>query len=144
MQDHLKGGRCELRHVSLHLSGDGEPAPFSLAVLDKFLGQFIEFRSHHCWSLSFPNGGTSFLYLKDDQNEIDHACVNRPADSPELWIGLLDILRETGGMLCWPGGGAVVADEAHIAHLPPEMIKILGRPTVVGSGREIEECIEKS
>lgn len=84
---------------------DGEPAPFSLTVLDRFLGPFIEFRSNHCWSLSFPNGGGSFLYLKDDQKEIDNFCINRPADSPELWIGLLEILRETGGMLCWPGGG---------------------------------------
>jgi hypothetical protein len=90
---------------------DGEPAPFSLAVLDKLLGPFIEFRSRHRWSLSFPNGGRCFLYLKDDQKEIDHVCANRPADSPELWTGLLEVLRETGGMLCWPGGGAVVADD---------------------------------
>ena len=123
---------------------DGESAPFSLAVLDKALGQFAEFRSHDCWSLSFPNGGKSFLYLDDDPKEIDNFCVNRPADSPELWTGLLEVLRKTGGMLFWPGGGAVVADEADIAHLPPDMIEIFGRPTVVGSGREIEECIAKS
>lgn len=36
----------------------GEPAPFPLAVIDKFLGPFIKFRSNDCWSLSFPNGGT--------------------------------------------------------------------------------------
>lgn len=122
----------------------GEPAPFSLAVINKCLGPFIKFRSGSHWTLSFPNGGTSFLYFDDDRTEIDNFCVNRPADSPELWTGLLEILRETGGMLCWPGGGAVVADEAHIAHLPPDMVDIFGAPTVVGSGREIEECIAKS
>jgi hypothetical protein len=123
---------------------NGEPAPFSLAIVDKCLGPFIDFREHHCWDLSFPDGGKSFLYLKDDQKEIEHICVNRPADSPELWTGLLEILRETGAMLYWPGGGAVVAAEAHIAHLPPDMIDIFGTPTVVGSGREIKDCIAKS
>ena len=63
---------------------DGEPAPFSLAVLDKLLGPFIEFRSHHRWSLSFPNGGRSFLYLKDDQKEIDHVCVNPANRQPGI------------------------------------------------------------
>lgn len=86
----------------------GESAAFPLTILDKFLGPFIEFRGPHCWTLSFPNGGKSFLYLDDDKEPIDGLCVNRPADSPELWSGLLDILRETGAMLCWPGGGAVL------------------------------------
>lgn len=123
---------------------DGEPAPFSLAVIDKALGPYIKYREHHCWSLCFPNGGRSFVYLKDDRQEIDFFSVNRPADSPELWIGLLEILRETRGMLFWPGGGAVVAHQSDIAHLPPSMIDIFGTPTVVSNGRQIEECIEKS
>jgi hypothetical protein len=105
---------------------------------------FIDFREHHCWGLSFPDGGKSFLYLKDEQKEIEHICVNRPTDSPELWTGLLEILRETGAVLYWPGGGAVVAAEAHIAHLPQDMIDIFGTPTVVSRGREIEDCIAKS
>src|SRR6185437_7095935 len=101
-----------------------ERSPFSLAVINKFLGPFIEYRSATCWTLSFPNGGKSFLYFDDDRTEIDNFCVNRSADSPELWTGLLEILRETGGMLCWPGGGVVVAEESHIAHLPPDIIEI--------------------
>jgi hypothetical protein len=105
----------------------GEPAPFPLAVIDKFLGPFIKFRSNDYWSLSFPNGGNTFFYLDGDRKEIDNFCVNRPADSPELWTGLLEILRETGGVLWWPGGGSVVAEETHIAHLPSDMMKILAR-----------------
>lgn len=94
--------------------------------------------------MCFPNGGRSFLYLDDDRQEADFFSVNRPADSPELWSGLLEILRETRGMLFWPGGGAVVAHQSDIAHLPPSMIDIFGTPTVVSSGRQIEERIEKS
>src|SRR5260370_29002713 len=82
LQDHLKGGRCELRHVSLHLSGDGEPAPFSLAVLDKILGQFIEFPSHHSSSLSFPNRGSPFPFFQVLPKLIcpssDHPTPHRP------------------------------------------------------------------
>ncbi len=77
-------------------------------------------------------------------SEIDDGLALEVADSPELWAGLLEILRETRGILFWPGGGAVVSHQANIAHLPPSMIEIFGMPTVVGSGREIEECIEKS
>ncbi len=80
----------------------------------------------------------------DDQQDIDSFSVNRPADSPELWAGLLEILRETRGILFWPGGGAVISHQANIAHLPPSMTEIFGMPTVVASGREIDECIEKS
>lgn len=120
-----------------------EECTFPLAVLEEVFGAFIEYREPTCWTLMFPNGGRSFLYVCD-QPDIAHFCVNRPAASPELWQGLFDVLRLTGSALFWPGGGSVVADEWVITQLGPRVIKSLEPVMVVRSPSEIVNCIERS
>ncbi len=120
-----------------------EECTFPLAVVEEVFGAFIEGREPTCWTLLFPDGGRSFLYVRDQPN-IAHFCVNRPVASPELWQGLFDILRRTGSMLFWPGGGSVVADASVIARLGPGIIRSIGPVTIVHEPSEIIACIEAS
>lgn len=120
----------------------GEPSPFPLTTLEKAFDACIEFREPRCWGLLFPDGGRSLLYLSEDTELITNFCLNRPVASAELWQGILEILRETSGILFWPDGG-VVAHASVIDHLPPSLIESLGRPTIVSRPGEIIECIEK-
>jgi len=117
---------------------NGRDAPIPLAVIEQAFGPFIKYREPAGWELSFPDGGRSFVYMKEDSDD-DH-----PASSPELWTALLEILRQTGTVLFWPGGGAVVADESSIPHLLPAIAEIFGAPIVVRDGAEIVECVKRS
>jgi len=123
---------------------NGRDAPIPLAVIEHAFGPFIKYREPAGWELSFPDDGRSFVYMKEDSDDDHHFNVNRPASSPELWTAPLEILRQTGTVLFWPGGGAMVADESSIPHLLPEIAEILGAPIVVRDGVEIVECIKRS
>lgn len=122
---------------------NGKDAPIPLDVIEQAFGPFIKYRNLAGWELSFPDGGRTFVYLKEDDGE-HHFNVNRPAMSPELWTALLEILRQTGTVLFWPGGGAVVGDDSSIPHLLPEIAEIFGTPIVVRDGAEIIQLIERS
>lgn len=97
---------------------NGHEAPIPLPILERAFDRFVEFREPAGWGLLFPDGGRSFLYMREDSAN-HHFSINRPTSSPDLWAGLFEILRQTGSVLYWPGGGSVVADEAVIPHLTP-------------------------
>ncbi|HYL33364.1 MAG TPA: hypothetical protein VEU53_09500 [Stellaceae bacterium] len=92
--------------------------------------------------LNFPDGGSSELYIEKD-SAISDFMIARPAGSPELWKGLLEILKCTSAVLFWPDGGAVVADESVIQHLPESVIEVVGVPTVVHEPEEIPRLISE-
>ena len=124
-------------------SENGKVAPIPLEVIEQAFGPFIKYREPAGWELSFPDGGRSFVYIKEDDGK--HGFnVNRPASSPELWTALLDILRVPGTVLFWPGGGAVVGDNSLILHLMPAIAEIFGTPIVARDGAEIVKLIERS
>ncbi len=122
---------------------NGKPSTFPQNIVEKALGQYVAERRDGCWVLSFPNGGRSYLYI-DDDSEIGDCNVNRPAASPELWQGLLDILRQTSTVLYWPGGGCAVGNASVIAQLPPDMIKSLSTPIVAADTQTILDMIKRS
>ena len=124
-------------------SENGKVAPIPLDVIEQAFGPFIKYREPAGWELSFPDGGRTFVYIKDG-DEVHHFNVNRPASSPELWTALLEILRQTGTVLFWPGGGAVVGDDSSIAHLMPAIAEIFGTPIIAREGAEIVQLIERS
>ncbi|HEX9490888.1 MAG TPA: hypothetical protein VF930_11415 [Stellaceae bacterium] len=126
--------------VFLQCYRDSEPFRFPRAVVEEAF-PFADRRDPGCWELKFPDGGRSDLYI-DDELEIWNLMVSRLARSPELWTGLFDILRRTGSMLFWPGGGSVVADESVVPHLLPDII--MEPLTVVREGSEILPIIERS
>jgi hypothetical protein len=122
---------------------NGEAAPIPIAIIEQAFGPFIEFREPAGWGLLFPDGRRSFLYLREGERN-NHFSINRPASSPELWAALFQILRQTGSVLYWPGGGSVVADETVIPHLTPDILRSLEPAMVVRSPSEIVDCIERS
>jgi hypothetical protein len=122
---------------------NGKPSSFPKDTVEKAFGRFAAERRQHCWVLRFPNGGRSYLYLDDDDNQIEDFNVNRPAGSPELWRGIWDILRQTSSVLYWPGGGCIVGHASVTAHLPLDMIKALGTPAVATDPQFIPDFIER-
>jgi len=118
----------------------GEIATFPHAVLETaFKGYFKEVDPEF-FVLNFPDGGRSELYTQSGP-AISDFMIARPAGSPELWRGLLDILQRTNAVLFWPDGGAVVANESVIQDLPQGLIKVAGVPTVVHEPEEIPRLI---
>jgi hypothetical protein len=116
----------------------GNVAKFPLAVAEGALGHLIVRREPECW---FLKSGAVYI---DDEEVIDGFAVNRPPGDDAFWEGVLSILRQTPTVLYWPEGGAVVADDSAIAHMPADMIEIVGMPTVVSTVAEILHCIETS
>lgn len=118
---------------------DGKPIPFPIAIVENALGQFADRSEPTCWALKFPDGGWSDLYLREAA-EISDFCLNRPARSSQLWLGVFDILRATRGILLWPGGGSCVTDASVIPRI--DFVDCCMPVTVVDAPMQIWTCIE--
>lgn len=121
----------------------GEIAMFPRTVVESAFKGFLKQVNPEFSVLNFPDGGSSELYT-DNGTAISDFMIARPASSPELWKGLLEILKNTGAVLFWPDGGAVVADESVIQHLPESVTEAVGVPTVVHEPEEISRLIRES
>lgn len=117
-------------------------AKYPRAFVEKAFASFIKSRHEKCWELEFcgRSGPTIFI---DNEVEIDGFSVNNPGDD-EFWQALVRLLQDTGCLLHWPGGGAVVTDEALIAHIPADFIEGLGTPIVTTDLETIYEAIRRS
>jgi len=92
------------------------------------------------WALRFKDGGRCDVYI-NAEGPIGGFMVNRPPGSPAFWDALIDIMKQTDTVLFWPDGGAVVAKESVVAHMPPDMIEVMGRPKVTIDMKEIHGFI---
>jgi hypothetical protein len=124
----------------------GKVATFPRSMVEEAFAPFIESRKPTSWKLV---NCLADVWI-DDAPEIDGFGVSRPpADGKHpFWHALLDVMRKTETVLHWPSIGpkpyAVVANESVIAHMPPDMIRILGRPNVVTKPEEFWERIKES
>jgi hypothetical protein len=122
---------------------NGEISTFPRILVETAFAPFIESRDESSWKLA---GCLADVWI-DAQAEINGFGVSRPpGDEHPFWQALFDLMRQTPTVLYWPAAddAAVVADESVIAHMPPDMIESVGRPTVVGTALEIGECIRDS
>lgn|SRR5690348_4470882 len=128
----------------LHLQNfrQGEIAAFPRTVLESAFKGYLKQVDPEFFVLNFPDGGSSELFTESGP-AISSFMIARPAGSPELWRGLLGILKATGAVLFWPEGGAVVADESAIQNLPESVIEVVGTPTVVREPEEIPRLISE-
>ncbi len=94
------------------------------------------------WILQFPGGGRCLVKVDDDPMTVGF-IINRPAGNG-LHDAIYEIMRQTNTALWWSFGGAAVANPSVIPHLPPEMIKSVGVPTIVHSGDDIIKAIQSS
>lgn len=120
----------------------GEAATFPRAIVESAFKGYLKEVDPEFFVLNFPDGGSSELFTDSDP-AISGFTIARPAGSPELWRGLLEILKATGAVLFWPEGGAVVADESAIRNLPDSLIEVVGTPTVVREPEEIPRLISE-
>jgi hypothetical protein len=121
-------------------NGDADFFPTSI-VKDAFAPFHVGDDANE-WILQFPGGGRCQVRV-DDKPLTGGFMIIRPAGNG-LHDAIYEIMRQTNTALWWSFGGAAVADSSVIPHLPPEMIKSLGEPTVVHSGDDIIKAIEAS
>lgn len=122
---------------------DGEPSTFPLALVEEAFGLYAKSRNENGWQLHFPDGGVCDLYF-DPTPQTDGFMVSRPSGNPELWKGLIEILKRTTSVLLWPGGPPVIADVSVIPHIPRGMIESLGEPVITTDSDKIRELIRNS
>lgn len=124
----------------------GHVATFPRAMVEEEFGPFVEITEPKRLKLA---DSLADVWL-DDAPEIEGFTVTRPPANPHhpFWPALLDIMRKTQTVLHWPTVGpkphAVVADGSVIAHMPPDMVRILGTPNVVTKPEEFWQRIAES
>jgi hypothetical protein len=83
--------------------------------------------------------------LPSDPGRVDFLNVHRPCEAPALWAALLAVLRMGTVILYWPGlHPPLAATKCVAAHLPRDLLALLGRPEVVSSVEEIVEAVRLS
>jgi hypothetical protein len=119
---------------------DHELFDYDPTIVEEVFAPLIATRGSFGWALKV--GG--FVSI-DDAPKINHFSVDRPPGSAAFWVGLVEIMRRTPSVVYWPDEGrtSCVADQALIAHLPPDMVEALGEPFVVSNGEEITNAIKK-
>lgn len=128
--------------ISLCCFKGGNEDFFSTSIVEGAFGPFHVGDDAGEWVLQFPGGGRCQVRV-DDKPMMVGFIINRPAGDG-LYDAIYEIMRQTNTALWWSFGGAAVADSSVIPHLPPEMIKSLGEPTIVHSGDDILKAIEAS
>jgi hypothetical protein len=111
---------------------------FSRSIVEEVFGPFL---GSDGYRLSFPGGGGGDLYVRDKPMIGGFGVA--AAGGLALYDAFYEVLRRVPGTyLYWPGG-VVVADPATIPLLPSGIEEALGAATVVHSGQEIVEAIER-
>jgi len=124
--------------IYLDRFSNGEGVPFPIDVVEHAFGRFAEHRDSKCWVLTFLDDSRCELFV-DNAALVRGFMVVRPPNSPAFWRALFDVLKQTAGVLFWPGGGAVVADQSAILSLPKSMIESLGTPIVASTPQAMRE-----
>lgn len=97
------------------------------------------------WQLRYDDANSCDLDLMGhdtDATMVLGFTVYRPCSDQRLWDGLASILASGDVVLFFPGCRApLVARSTVTHHLPESLIKALGQPVVVTSGKEIQQEI---
>jgi len=122
---------------------NGESATFPRALVETAFAPFIESRSDRSWKLT---DSLADVWIQAGPEIYGFTVSRPPGDEHPFWQALFDLMRQTQSVLYWPSDGpaSVVTDEAVIAHMPAEMIEIVGPVIVVETPLEIGECIRNS
>jgi hypothetical protein len=121
---------------------DGGEGFFPTSIVKDAFAQFHGGNDGEDWIPQFPNGGRCEVTVGEEPMTFGF-MINRP-NGDGLYDAIYQIMRQTQTALSWSFGGAATANPSVIPHLPPEMIKSVGVPTIVYSGEDIIKAIESS
>ena len=124
----------------------GEVASFPRSIIEERFAPFIKSRTRDSWELI---DSLADVWIREDVQTSGFMVSRPPGDEKHpFWQALLDIMRETQTVLHWPSGGplphAVVANESVIAHMPADMLRVVGRPKIVHKPEDFWRCIVES
>lgn len=114
---------------------------FPRTVLEETFRPYIHKVDEKLYRLIYPDGSSSDLYL-DQGSKIDGFSV-AAAGGGVLYDGIYKIMSNVPHLYMYWGGGSVVTDPATIPLMPQGLIQEFGPPTVVHSGHEIIDAIER-
>lgn len=121
----------------------GEGRTFPTAIMDEVFADFIVHREETFVRVQYPDESEADIWYKVTEEEIDCVMFNHCVGE-QFSDAMFELLKRIDGVICWPGGGCVVANQSAIDDMPPELIATFGTPIIVSSGNEISEVIEGS
>jgi len=121
---------------------DGDAGFFPTSIVKEAFAPFHVGDDGPYWILRFPNGGSCEVRVGDESTTVGFGIIRPSGD--RLYDAIYEIMRQTQTALSWSFGGAATANPSVIAHLPADMVKELGVPTIVHSGEDIIEAIQSS
>jgi hypothetical protein len=71
---------------------DGSAEGVPQGRVRSIFGDALKAQDAHGWRLSYGRGLESDVYLSVRDSKIEGLTVNRPADAPELWQSLFELL----------------------------------------------------
>jgi hypothetical protein len=116
-------------------------------VRDAF-GPFLTDMGAEKWRVYYDDANWSDVMIEPLAKKDDllvGIVVDRPCADERLWDSLYQILKLGNIVIYFPSNcPPLVADPEVVKHLPPGMVKSLGEPRCVHSGKEIVEAVRSS
>ena len=126
----------------------GEPANIPRQSLRTAFGAHLTETATNRWQLHYDKANWCDIYLTvkgPDPNTVQGFCVDRPCADERLWDALASILTLGNVVLYFPGGQAPIVGSSGVKeHLPPDMVRALGDPVILTSGKEIQTCVRET
>ena len=129
--------------IMLQRFHDGQSVTFSRKLVDEIFDPFVVHRDPAFIRVRYPDQSGADIWLGADEEEISGIMFNH-CGGEQFADAFFELLKRTGSVIYWPGGGCVVADPDIGKELPSSMTEALGAPITVHSGREIFECTIQS
>lgn len=129
--------------IMLQRFQDGRSATFARTIVDEIFDPFVVHRDPSFIRVKYPDRSGADIWIGEDEAETSAIMFNH-CGGEQFANAFFELLKRTGSVIYWPGGGCVVVDPGVAKELPADMVKALGAPKVVHSGRDIFECIIQS
>jgi hypothetical protein len=125
-------------YIQAHIDQDGQEIP-TVQVLSIFEPFIIEKEDSYI-ELQFAEDEKCTIYLDTNSTTISHFMVSRPCGSKQLGECLYQVMLLGNFVFFEPDGKRpILVNSATEAHLPTDMMEVLGKPLVA---KNLEDFLE--
>ena len=124
---------------------DGNPASVPFADVLAPFGPAVELREEAGFRVRYGPNEDCYVHARQDaRGQVARITVERPCAAPELWEGIVKVMRLGHAVCYWPGEACATSHPQVVDHLPRDMAEGLPPTTAVANGLALMRLVKTS